>query len=90
VPARNLNFSPSGRAVAEAKASARRAYVRARKAGGLSTTVIDQLWAHTLVTCEGHEAAMQAEMLRRTEHLFVLLEDRGEWPGASAMAKGRR
>jgi hypothetical protein len=80
--ARRLAFSPSGRDVVDAKASARRAYDRARKAAGLASVVIDRLWADTLMACDGREAVTQAEMMRRTEHLFVLLHDRATWAKA--------
>lgn len=65
-----LRFSPSGRDLAAAKAS--RAYDRARNAGGL-----DRLWADTLSAAEGQPAVTAAEMYRRSEHLFILVADRG-------------
>jgi hypothetical protein len=75
-----LRFSPAGRALADAKASARRAYDRARGAGGLAPVVVDRLWADTLTAVDGQPAITAAEMFRRSEHLFVLLADRGAWP----------
>ena len=59
--------------------STRRAYGRARKTGGLAPFMIDRLWAATLMACNGRAAVTQAEMLRRTEHLFVLLRDSATW-----------
>jgi hypothetical protein len=35
--------------------------------------VIDKLWSEALLAAEGREAVTQAEMMRRTEHLFVPL-----------------
>src|SRR5262249_4314512 len=75
-PARRFTLSPSGLPPAQAKALARRAYGRARAAGSLSSAVVDKLWADTLVAVADQPATAVAEMLRRTEHLFVLIEDR--------------
>ncbi len=79
--ARRVSFAPSGLSPAtEARVAARRAYGRAQGSGGLAPVVIDRLWADTLTAVDGQPAATAAEMLRRTEHLFVLLEDRAHWP----------
>jgi hypothetical protein len=78
--ARRLTFAPAGRDLADAKSTARRAYQRARKAARPSTAAtIDGFWSETLLAIDGHEPVAQAEMWRRTEHLFVLLRDRAEW-----------
>ena len=71
---RHLTFAPSSRDLAVAKASARRAYDRARKAEELSSSMVDRLWCGTL-----QAAVTAAEMMRRTEHLFVQLRDRAHW-----------
>jgi hypothetical protein len=80
MPSRRLSFSPTGRDIADAKASARRAYALARKASGFAPVLIDQVWADTLLRVEGQPRETAAEMLRRTEHLFMLLRDRASWP----------
>jgi hypothetical protein len=78
--ARRLSFAPSGLSPGQAKALARWAYCGARAAGGLSSVVVDKLWADTLVAVADQPATAAGEMLRRTEHLFVLIEDRARWP----------
>ncbi len=65
--------------IGRAVALARRAYGRARAAGGVSPLIIDRLWADTLMAIEHQPADISAEMLRRTEHLMVLIEDRARW-----------
>jgi hypothetical protein len=75
-----LHFAPPGADLADAKSTCRRAYSRARKAGGMSTVVIDSLWADTLLAIDGQPAEAASEMLRRTAHIFVLIEDRARWP----------
>jgi hypothetical protein len=75
-----LRFSPARRALADAKASARRAYDRARSAGGLAPVLVDRLWADTLVAVDGQPGETAVQMYRRTEHLFVLVADRATWP----------
>ncbi len=77
--ARRIAFAPAGGDLAVAKRTARLAYDRARKAGGLAPVVIDKLWSETLLAAEGRPAVTAAEMYRRSEHLFVLLHDRAAW-----------
>jgi hypothetical protein len=78
--ARRLTPAPSGLTLTQAKALAQRAYGRARALGSLSSVLVDKLWSDTLVAVTDQPAATAAEMLRWTEHLFVLLEDRASWP----------
>jgi len=54
----------------EARAAARRAYGRARAAGGLAPVVVDRLWSETLMAIDGQPAPAASEML----------EDRARWP----------
>jgi hypothetical protein len=63
-----------------AKASAKAAYHRARQAGGLAPAMADRLWADTLSACNGCAAVTQAEIMRRTQHLLALIEERARWP----------
>jgi hypothetical protein len=74
-----LAFSPSGRDVSTAKRSARAAYTEARNAGALSPAIVDKLWADTLLAVEGEPASVASEMYTRSQHLFILLCDRGTW-----------
>jgi hypothetical protein len=78
--ARRFTFAPSGLPPAEAKVLARRAYARARAAGSLSSVVVDKLWSDTLLAVTDAPPTAAAEMLRRTAHLFVLIEDRANRP----------
>jgi hypothetical protein len=80
MPARRISFAPTDLSLPQARALARAAYKRARGAGGLSSAIIDQLWSDTLMRIEGKPPETAAEMLRRTEHLMVLAEDRARWP----------
>ncbi len=80
VPARHVPPRQLRMALLEARALARRAYGRARGAGRLSSVVVDKLWADTLLAVDGQPSVTATEMLRRTEHLFVLIEDRASWP----------
>jgi hypothetical protein len=79
VTAKRLRFASTGRDVAAAKATADAAYRRARASGALAPVLIDRLWADTLMLAEGKPPETAAEMLRRTQHVFVLLEDRATW-----------
>jgi hypothetical protein len=76
MPAHRISFAPTGLSRVRAKALARRAYDRARAARSLSSVVVDRLWSDTLLAVEHQPAATATEMLVRTQHLFVLIEDR--------------
>jgi len=75
-----LTFAPTGLTRAKAKLLARGAYDRAKASGGLAAVLLDRLWSDTLIAIERQPAATATEILRRTEQLFVLIEDRTRWP----------
>jgi hypothetical protein len=66
--------------VAQAKALCRRAYGRARAAGGLATAIADRVWSDTLMAAENQRPGTRAEMYARTRMLFELIRDRASWP----------
>jgi hypothetical protein len=66
---RALRFTPSGRDLADAKATADAAYRRARASGGSSPAIVDKLWADTLTLVERQRPETASEMYRRTQHL---------------------
>jgi hypothetical protein len=79
MPISRVSFAPSGLTKAEAKASARRAYQRAKAAGGLTALTADRYWADTLTAIAKQPRETATEMLRRTEHLLILIADRASW-----------
>jgi hypothetical protein len=78
--AHRLSFSSAGLSLADTKALSRRAYERARAAGGPWALTADRAWSEVLLAVEGKPRETQAELYRRTEHLLVLLRDRQSWP----------
>ena len=78
--ARPTRFGRTSADPTTAKASARAAYHRAREAGGLAPAMADRLWADTLSACNGCESVTQGEIMRRTQHLLGIIEERAKWP----------
>jgi len=79
MPISRVSFAPSGLTRKEAKAACRRAYDRAKAAGGMTALAADRYYADTLTTIAKQPTETAAEMLRRTEHLLILLADRATW-----------
>jgi hypothetical protein len=66
-------------ALAQARANCRRAYGRAKAAGGLTALTTTRYYAETLTAVRGKPLAVQVEMFERTAMLLRLLADRAEW-----------
>jgi len=78
--ARLTRFGRTSADPTTAKASARAAYHRARQAGGLAPVLADRLWADALSACNGCDAVIEGEIMRRTQHFLALIEERAKWP----------
>lgn len=78
--ARPTRFGRTSADPTTAKASALAAYHQARHAGGLAPAMADRLWADALSACSGCGAVAEAEIMRRTQHLLGLIEERAKWP----------
>jgi hypothetical protein len=76
----SLPFAQPDITPAEARSLAYRAYKRARAGAALAPVVVDRIWADTLLAVADQPAITASEMMRRTQHLFVLIEDRANWP----------
>jgi hypothetical protein len=66
--------------VAKHKMLARRAYLDAKAAAPLPSSMIDALWVRTLQASEIAPGAVRLRMFRRTETLLRLLVDHSRWP----------
>jgi hypothetical protein len=78
--ARPTRFGRTSADPTTAKASARAAYHRARQAGGLAPAMADRLWADTLSACNGCDAVIEGEIMRRARLFLALIEERAKWP----------
>jgi hypothetical protein len=46
----------------------------------LATAIVDRLWSDSLSACAKGDVVMQCEVMRRTQHLMILISDRAAWP----------
>jgi hypothetical protein len=74
-----FSLAQSRLAPPEGKALTRRGCGRAEAAGGFPSVIVDEFWSDTLMTVNVQSPTAAAEIFRRIEHIFVLIEDRARW-----------